>query len=1392
MPATRRAATASALGLWLLAAPAVAQDAAADLAALEQSFDADRLALRQVELLARYRELDATVEDERDHRTIAARIAALTVEIGVLSKAEPWDQLRVRPPARIAALVAPTDKNAEEELAFAAFCFRHGEVGLAEDALGRARDRDAKLRDDTDRMLAEARGEPVPRGGYHRYRGVWLPLERRDTALAIDTALAHLRDLGVDGAAPPFAPDDERSNLERFTALGDSGPIALRAACEAIRTSLRADYAVVRGWLSSYARFPKIRSALLEAVAAMAPVRGEALELIGRYSKLDQPAVDDYRARLERMYADYRSAVARDRANLDRVTEAEAWALSERIDQRERALGAVDEFLKRQAPPGLEPATIRPEAGAEVGVEHRLPGRVHSELEDVLWLLLRQRAGRVRDVLDRATELRRHLAALTPWEAWLSEELLADAVEQFNARVASSLDRVERDFVAVVNGYRRVLGLRPFEIEERCNQAARKHSREMVDLGYFGHVSPIARNRTPTDRVRLEGYSGGVGENCLVGGGAIDGRGAFEAWYHSPGHHRNLVSGGIHLGTGAADGHRMWTMVAGGADLAWRGLHRDLSPGRRAVLDAAADEFALAWRKVDPSRLEQQRQEAARRAVLALLPDVLPRLAERGFAAIGNPREPDHPAAPHLLRAVVDAEVGVEWRALQVAAVSALIDGAGDGATSATRRAAFDGVRALLTDAGGYSVDARTEARRDAVLALRRDWEDVAQWRYRRAGAPPEAPRIAGHSGDGPSLDAPLRVLAKPERLRLAKRFGGGTRTEQAVERALDWLARVQDDDGAWRARSFVLRSPAFDARTAGLGGNEFEIAMTGLALLAYSTSGHTLDQGDHRETVRQGCDFLLQSIVDYGKFDTIATHYMYSHAIATQALCELYAYGADPRVGQGAQLALDFLAWAQHRPSGGWRYDSNQHGDTSVVGWVVMALNAGHKARLDVTGFRDALRFVESVTQPGYYQVGYTHMPGLGGENKRLTAVGMVSRLFLGQSPETPAIALPSWRLLDSLPDRNDPDFYYWYYASIALFQRGGKFWERWNEALSPALLALQVDDRASPYHGSWPPDRHHGGSGGRIYATALGVLILTTYYRYDRAPKIKLHPFTGDLAAVAAEHFAAVRDGDPRLRDIALSKMLDELGPSIVPELARRIGDGGEPIEFRKRLAEGLVTVVQPFHEALLLPLLAAGDGHIVEHTARALVSVGSPHSLPALVAALDHGSARVRTFAAEALGRIADARAVAPLSARVEREPDGGAKNAQQAALRRLAHRGALATAIDTALGTDTTDRLAIVEGLDLLEQAGLGERLAACATREPALFDRCTAAIRVHRATAAIPLLIELLDSDDLDTRREAIKLLRALTGVQIEFDENAAVRDRRAAIERWRAWHAARS
>ena len=75
----------------------------------------------------------------------------------------------------------------------------------------------------------------------------------------------------------------------------------------------------------------------------------------------------------------------------------------------------------------------------------------------------------------------------------------------------------------------------------------------------------------------------------------------------------------------------------------------------------------------------------------------------------------------------------------------------------------------------------------------------------------------------------------------------------------------------------------------------------------------------------------------------------MYAHALATMALCEAFGMTGDQRVGAAAQAAVDFIAAAQNRQTGGWRYHPGEEGDTSVMGWQIMALKSARLAGLKV-----------------------------------------------------------------------------------------------------------------------------------------------------------------------------------------------------------------------------------------------------------------------------------------------------------------------------------------------------------------------------------------------------------------------------------------------------------
>lgn len=1315
-------------------------------------------------------ELTASLEAEGDEeaRALLARDLALVhLEAQLLARIVPLEELATARPKGVLEDLAALEKTPAEALTLARFAFLLGDVDAGETALGEARDGDAELAAETDRLLAEARGESVPEGGYVRYRGEWFTLDARDRCRALDEALEALAAVELRDPLVPFEPSRVEPNAERFAAVSglDAANARLRASCALVRESLEGDYEEVRRWLQTYVRQPRLRDELLAAYEAIAPERKKALELIARYEKPQQPQVDDCRERLEAMYAELEKLIERDFARLQRVTPEEAWALHERLRRREGALAAVDRYFAVAGLERLPTEGIRPVRGSTVTTVHLLPGREQSGLEDVLWLLVKFRAGQLLDTFARAGELQQQRETLTPWERLVVEELVCRSIQEYNdTRVVHSLDPTELEFVEILNRYRRVLGLRPFELEERLDVCSRKHSQEMVDLGYFGHISPIARNRGPSDRARLEGFAGGVGENCLAGG--VDGRGAFEGWYHSPGHHRNLVSAGPQLGVGAVAGHSMWTMVCGGSDGTWRSLHRDLPPAERRRLD----------------ELEEAQLSAE-------LPEALPGLARLAFAAARQPFHEAHDRFPGLLASIAEADLPVSWRAIQVAAVAGLIESLRYGHTAPLREEAWQRLRPYLLEAFPF-VPGATEAKRASVVRdLSRHWEDVAQWRYRAdsAAGAPEPPRVVERVGDGASLRSPRKVLSPRERLRMAKRGGGGTETETAVERGLEFLAKVQDEDGAWRARSFAL---GFDPSEGdpGRGDAEWEVAMTGLSLLAFCSAGYTTEQGEHREVVRRGVEFLMAHILDYGRFETASSHYMYSHAIATQALCELYSFSADPQLGVCAQLATDYLVYAQHQPSGGWRYEANEPGDTSVSGWVILALNAAYKAELDVAGFRGALRFLDSVTQRPYYHTGYLDPFDRATDRNRLTAVAMTGRLFLGVAHESPQLKLPAWRLIDDLPAENRIDFYYWYYATLCLFQLGEPYWKKWNAALVDTLLEEREQHPRSAFLGSWAPRGEHAGSGGRLYQTALAVLMLTTYYRYDRAPKQRIHPYTGDIAAEIEPYLAALRDEpDEHRRRIASRKLVDKFGPSMAPILLGILREGSEPVEYRRRLAVMLADVAAPRHAAPILELLAEGDDQIVTTLLQVLPRILSRESVPVLQGYLEHGSREVRIFCARSLARLAVPSATRALGERLEREADGGVRAELEKALLGLSHRSALAALVERILPGDEVGLLAVLDGLEPLERSGLIEPLVAMIDAEPRREREVRAALEEHRESALIPLLLIQLEDPELEVRQRAVQLLRALTCKHFGFEPNAGSGDRKKGLEHWQQW-----
>lgn len=125
----------------------------------------------------------------------------------------------------------------------------------------------------------------------------------------------------------------------------------------------------------------------------------------------------------------------------------------------------------------------------------------------------------------------------------------ARAVIARNAAVASRLDPEEARAILALNLTRNLLGLPPLAVDLKLVAAARDHSNDMRTLGFFSHNSPVPGKQSCRDRAKRFGTTASS-ENIFRGG--HDGKAANLAWFHSPGHHKNMLGKHKRVGVGRA------------------------------------------------------------------------------------------------------------------------------------------------------------------------------------------------------------------------------------------------------------------------------------------------------------------------------------------------------------------------------------------------------------------------------------------------------------------------------------------------------------------------------------------------------------------------------------------------------------------------------------------------------------------------------------------------------------------------------------------------------------------------------------------------------------------------------------------------------------------------
>jgi hypothetical protein len=350
-------------------------------------------------------------------------------------------------------------------------------------------------------------------------------------------------------------------------------------------------------------------------------------------------------------------------------------------------------------------------------------------------------------------------------------------------------------------------------------------------------------------------------------------------------------------------------------------------------------------------------------------------------------------------------------------------------------------------------------------------------------------------------------------RKKLAQEYGGNGKSEAAVAAGLQWLALHQAPDGHWSLHQFNKFSRTkldstsyFDDQSTGQGAERNDVAGTAFGLLPFLAAGQTHKASQEKDsidysktTVAPALKWLMDHEDDKGDFKAG----MYAHGLAAITLCEAYGLTSDPVLKPYAQKAIDFIVAAQDPASGGWRYAPRQGGDTSVVGWQVMALKSAQMAGLSVpsSAISGATKWLDGNMSSDKGDYGYIGSPNTNKDSpaSAMTAAGLLCRQYLGWGPKHEGLLNGVSRIKHAPPGSTN-SMYYYYYATQVMHHMQGSAWDEWNPKMRDMLINTADNGlKKASQKGSWDPKGDaHGGSGGRVMITSLSLLTLEVYYRH------------------------------------------------------------------------------------------------------------------------------------------------------------------------------------------------------------------------------------------------------------------------------------------------------
>lgn len=355
---------------------------------------------------------------------------------------------------------------------------------------------------------------------------------------------------------------------------------------------------------------------------------------------------------------------------------------------------------------------------------------------------------------------------------------------------------------------------------------------------------------------------------------------------------------------------------------------------------------------------------------------------------------------------------------------------------------------------------------------------------------------VTSGAAEGPAISIALAGREHGIKQALLGAYGGNQASEDAVEAGLAWLDRYMQKDGSWSLKGPYPGGAVFE-------NNE---AATAMALLAFQGNGHSHRSGKYQKNVAAGLKFLLRNQDADGCFfhSGQRDERLYTQAQCTIVLCELYAMTKDSEIRGYTQKALNYCLKAQDTEGfGGWRYQPANDSDTSVTGWMAMALQSARMGGMQVPD--DALKHLSRYLDQAavdQQKSTYSYLPGQGVPGLAMTAEALLCREYLGWRPDNKSLIAGARFIAENPPRWEERDVYYWYYATQMMHHMEGEFWKNWNIAQRDLLVKHQ--ERSGKDRGSWNPLGEQPdiwaerGQGGRLYVTCLSLFILEVYYRH------------------------------------------------------------------------------------------------------------------------------------------------------------------------------------------------------------------------------------------------------------------------------------------------------